>query len=222
MKSLVDQKLAEELKNRINERSTKIADLKLLSQQEKDQLNQELLKDHQKCLFVESEVPEDQKEKWQIIREEIEKQQQKITQQETLIYQKKTKKLEPKQTVLKNALLAFIVGGLICTGGQLILNGYSKTGLAENEAQAATSATLIFIAAFLTGVGIYDEIGRFAGAGSIVPITGFANSITSSAMEFRREGFIYGVGARLFTVAGPVIVYGTAVSILIGLIYYFF
>ncbi|HOB81463.1 MAG TPA: stage V sporulation protein AC [Peptococcaceae bacterium] len=140
---------------------------------------------------------------------------------EQIVYQSTALRLAPKQTVVKNVVMAFLVGGTICLAGQVILNIFLQNGLAEKEAGAATSALLVFLGAFLTGLGYYDELGKVAGAGSIVPITGFANSIVSSAMEFKREGFVYGVGARLFTVAGPVIVYGTLVSILVGLIYFF-
>jgi stage V sporulation protein AC len=117
--------------------------------------------------------------------------------------------------------MAFLVGGTICLTGQVMMNVFMQEGLSKLEAGGATSTLLIFLGALLTGLGYYDELGKIAGAGSIVPITGFANSIVSSAMEFKREGFVYGVGARLFTVAGPVLVYGTMVSMLVGLIYYF-
>ncbi|MGB9813839.1 MAG: stage V sporulation protein AC [Thermovenabulum sp.] len=132
----------------------------------------------------------------------------------------KTKK--PKPPVLRNVISAFIVGGIICTIGQIILNFYVSIGLDKlKEAPPATSATMVFLGAFLTGLGIYDQIGKRAGAGSIVPITGFANSIVSPAMEFKAEGFIFGVAAKMFVVAGPVIVYGMTISMIIGFIYYF-
>ncbi|MCR4442268.1 MAG: stage V sporulation protein AC [Peptococcaceae bacterium] len=155
------------------------------------------------------------------LKQLLEKQQQDFQQVDSVEYQKKMLKLAPRPAVVKNAILAFVVGGLICTIGQVLTNLFSSGGLVDREAGTAASTVLVFAGALLTGLGIYDELGRVAGAGSIVPITGFANSIASSALEFKREGFVYGVGARLFTVAGPVIVYGTIVSIFIGLIYYF-
>lgn len=129
---------------------------------------------------------------------------------------------KPKPPVLRNIISAFIVGGIICTIGQIILNFYVSIGMDKlKEAPAATSATMVFLGAFLTGIGVYDQIGKRAGAGSIVPITGFANSIVSPAMEFKAEGFIFGVAAKMFVVAGPVIVYGMTISMIIGFIYYF-
>ncbi|HWQ42348.1 MAG TPA: stage V sporulation protein AC [Desulfosporosinus sp.] len=135
-------------------------------------------------------------------------------------YKTLSQKYTPKPTILKNMVRAFIVGGIICVIGQLIVNLFVAGGLTSIEASTAASATMIFLGALLTGVGIYDEIGKFAGAGSIVPITGFANSIVAPAMEFKREGYILGVGAKLFTVAGPVLVYGITASIMVGIVYY--
>lgn len=132
-------------------------------------------------------------------------------------------KISPKPNYLKNCMMAFIVGGIICTIGQIINDLYSNfTNLDKIGSAAATSITLIFIGSFLTGIGVYDLIGKRAGAGSIVPITGFANSIVSPAMEFKREGYVLGVGANLFKIAGPVLVYGIGSSIVCGLIYYIF
>lgn len=127
---------------------------------------------------------------------------------------------KPKPPVVRNALAAFFVGGLICTIGQVFINLYINFGLAQKVASAATSATLVFIAAVLTGLGVYDEIGRFAGAGSIVPITGFANSMVAPAMEYKREGLVLGVGAKLFTIAGPVLVWGITAAWIVGLLHY--
>lgn len=117
--------------------------------------------------------------------------------------------------------MAFIVGGLICVFGEA-LNDFGKNVIMLDEAgvNAFRSATLIFLGALFTGLGIYDVLGRFAGAGSIVPITGFANSIVSPALEYKWEGYILGVGAKLFTIAGPVLVYGISSSIVVGVIYY--
>lgn len=135
-------------------------------------------------------------------------------------YQKFAKQRQPKPPYLKNIIMAFLVGGVICTIGQLILNFYISRGLSPNDAGAPTSATMIFLGAFLTGIGVYDEIGKRAGAGSIVPITGFANSIVSPAMEFKREGYVFGIAAKMFVIAGPVLAFGISSATLIGLIYY--
>jgi stage V sporulation protein AC len=127
----------------------------------------------------------------------------------------------PKPTVVKNVIRAFGVGGIICVIGQIFINLLVSVGLNSLEASTATTAIMIFLGALLTGLGIYDEIGKFGGAGSIVPVTGFANSIVAPAMEFKREGYVLGVGAKLFTVAGPVLVYGIATSIVVGIVYFF-
>lgn len=136
-------------------------------------------------------------------------------------YKQYVEKMSPKPTYLKNIIMAFLVGGLICCIGQGINDFYMKIiSLDKLAAASATSMTLIFIGAFLTGLGVYDLIGKRAGAGSIIPITGFANSIVSPAMEFKKEGYVTGVGANLFKIAGPVLVYGISSSIICGLIYY--
>ncbi|SHH71118.1 stage V sporulation protein AC [Caloranaerobacter azorensis DSM 13643] len=135
-------------------------------------------------------------------------------------YNEYVQKKIPKPTFLKNSLWAFFIGGIICTFGQFIINFYKNMGLDKDGVSAATAITLVFLGAFFTGLGWYDKLGKRAGAGSIVPITGFANSIVSPAMEFKREGFIFGVAARMFTVAGPVLVYGYGSSVIVGLIYY--
>lgn len=137
-------------------------------------------------------------------------------------YKQYVEKMSPKPTYLKNIIMAFLVGGLICCIGQGINDFYMKMiNLDKLAAASATSMTLIFIGAFLTGLGVYDLIGKRAGAGSIIPITGFANSIVSPAMEFKKEGYVTGVGANLFKIAGPVLVYGISSSIICGLLYYF-
>ena len=136
-------------------------------------------------------------------------------------YSKYVDQVSPKPTYVKNYILAFIIGGLICMIGQGINDFYMKImSLDKLAASTATSITLIFIGSLLTGLGVYDLIGKRAGAGSIIPITGFANSIVSPAMEFKREGYVLGVGANMFKMAGPVLVYGIGSSILFGLIYY--
>lgn len=137
-------------------------------------------------------------------------------------YKQYVEKISPKPNYLKNCIMAFLVGGLICCIGQGINDFYMKViNLNKLSAASATSMTLIFLGAFLTGLGVYDLIGKRAGAGSIIPITGFANSIVSPAMEFKKEGYVTGVGANLFKIAGPVLVYGITSSIICGMIYYF-
>ncbi len=137
-------------------------------------------------------------------------------------YQNYVDKVTPNSTTVFNVLKAFVVGGAICIGGQFILDFWTNQGLSEDDAASATSITLIFIGIFLTALNIYNKIGKFAGAGSIVPITGFANSIASPAIEFKSEGLILGIGAKLFQIAGPVLVYGISSSMLVGFIYFLF
>ena len=113
---------------------------------------------------------------------------------------------------------AFAVGGLICVVGQLILNGYTALELSEQDAAAATSVSLVFLSAVLTALSVYDDLAKIAGAGTLVPITGFANAVVSPAIEFKAEGFVTGMAAKMFIIAGPVIVYGTVASVLYGVI----
>lgn len=141
-------------------------------------------------------------------------------QQEQQKYQEKFERIKPDPPLIKNISWAFVIGGLICVLGQFIMNTFSGLGMSTKDAAAATSAAMIFLGAFFTGLGVYDELGRIGGAGSIVPITGFANSIVASAMEFKREGYVFGVGAKMFTIAGPVIVYGTVTAFILGIIYW--
>ena len=135
-------------------------------------------------------------------------------------YGKLIKNMAPRSPLGKDCLNAFWIGGLICCIGQLIMNGYTALGLDKTDAGTATSMTLVTISALLTGLSLYDDIAKHAGAGTLVPITGFANSIAAPAVEFKTEGFILGVGAKMFTIAGPVIVYGVSASVLYGLIYW--
>ena len=135
-------------------------------------------------------------------------------------YDKLVRDLSPKSPILKDCLNAFWIGGLICAVGQLLLNGYLALGLSKEEAGTAMSMTLVAISAFLTGLSLYDDIAKHAGAGTLVPITGFANAVAAPAVEFKTEGFILGVGAKMFTIAGPVIVYGVSASVVYGLIYW--
>ncbi|MCX7710500.1 MAG: stage V sporulation protein AC [Clostridia bacterium] len=140
-----------------------------------------------------------------------------LTKQE---YVKYVEEKSPKSKLARNMTRAFVVGGLICVIGQLISNLLRTRGFSQEIVSNLTTMIMVFLGALFTGLNIYDELGRFAGAGSIVPITGFANSIVSPAMEFKSEGYVLGVGARMFVVAGPVLVYGISVSVVVGIIYY--
>ncbi|MBQ2695981.1 MAG: stage V sporulation protein AC [Clostridia bacterium] len=135
-------------------------------------------------------------------------------------YQEYINKKTPNSTLLKDLILAFIIGGIICCIGQLIIDGFKTWGLDKETASSATSVVLVFLGAFLTGIGVYDRIAKFAGAGTVVPITGFANSVVSPAMEFKSEGLVLGLAAKMFIIAGPVIVYGILSSVITGLVYY--
>ena len=135
-------------------------------------------------------------------------------------YGKLVKEMAPKSPIWKDCLNAFWIGGLICALGQLIMNGYLALGLEKQDAGTAMSMTLVALSALLTGLSLYDNIAKYAGAGTLVPITGFANSIAAPAIEFKTEGFVLGVGAKMFTIAGPVIVYGTIASVVYGIIYW--
>ena len=135
-------------------------------------------------------------------------------------YAKLIKEISPKSPFWKDCLKAFLIGGLICTVGQLILNGYLALGLEEEEAGTAMSMTLVAISALLTGLSVYDDIAKHGGAGTLVPITGFANAVAAPAVEFKTEGMILGTAAKMFTIAGPVIVYGVSASVVYGVIYW--
>ena len=135
-------------------------------------------------------------------------------------YGKLVEEKSPKSPIGKDCLFAFVFGGLICTLGQFLMNCYSRWGLGETDAGTATSMTLVVLSALLTGLSLYDNIAKYAGAGTLVPITGFANSIVAPAVEFKTEGFVLGVGAKMFTIAGPVIVYGLSAGVVYGLIYW--
>ncbi len=135
-------------------------------------------------------------------------------------YEKIVQQMAPKSPMLKNCIKAFLIGGLICAIGQGFLNFYQWAGLNEENSSMAVSLTLVVLSALLTGLSLYDNIAKHAGAGTLVPITGFANAVSSAAIEFKTEGFILGVGAKMFTIAGPVIVYGLAASVVYGIIYW--
>ena len=135
-------------------------------------------------------------------------------------YGKLVKDLSPKSPMWRDCLMAFFVGGLICTLGQLAINGYTALGLEKQDASTAASMSLVALSALLTGLSLYDNIAKHAGAGTRVPITGFANSVAAPAVEFKTEGFILGTAAKMFTIAGPVIVYGVTASVVYGIIYW--
>ena len=135
-------------------------------------------------------------------------------------YQKLADSYAPKSPIGKDCLHAFWIGGLICVLGQLALNGYMALGMEKTNASTAASMSLVALSALLTGLSLYDDIAKYAGAGTLVPITGFANSIAAPAVEFKTEGMILGTAAKMFTIAGPVIVYGVSASVIYGIIYW--
>lgn len=137
-------------------------------------------------------------------------------------YSEMSKKASPNSKSWINIPLAFLIGGLICTLGEVILNIFTSFGADKESAGAWASIILVFLSALFTGLGLYEKLAKHAGAGTLVPITGFANAVVSSAIESKSEGLILGVGAKIFTIAGPVILYGTAASVVYGLVYYFF
>ncbi|MDE5992804.1 MAG: stage V sporulation protein AC [Oscillospiraceae bacterium] len=137
-------------------------------------------------------------------------------------YDTLVKKISPNSKSWIDIPKAFVIGGIICCIGQGLTDMYGRAGFDDKTAAAWTSITLVFLSALLTGLGLYEKIAKHGGAGTLVPITGFANAVASPALEFKAEGFVLGVGAKIFAIAGPVILYGTAASVLYGLIYYLF
>lgn len=135
-------------------------------------------------------------------------------------YSEMVKKASPSSPLLFDCIKAFLSGGLICSIGQVLRNYFTSRGFTADETGLAVSLILIAAAVLLTGLGLFGKIGKFCGAGTVVPITGFANSMASPAIEFKKEGWIFGLGAKMFQVAGPVIVYGTITSVAVGIIYY--
>ena len=133
-------------------------------------------------------------------------------------YQQYVQENAKKSPIVKDTALAFVTGGLICVLGQAIQNGWSAVGLGQQDAGTATSCTLVFLSALLTGLNLYNKLARFGGAGTLVPITGFANAVVSPAIDFKSEGFVTGMAAKMFTVAGPVIVFGTLASVIYGIV----
>ncbi len=138
---------------------------------------------------------------------------------QTKSYEEYVKQVTPTKSLPLNMLKAFIVGGIICCIGQFILNLLTSYGMSKDDAASWTSLLLVALAVILTGFGLYSKLGEFAGAGSLVPITGFANSVASSAIEFKKEGQVFGIGCKIFTIAGPVILYGIFSSWILGIIY---
>ncbi|MDE6089055.1 MAG: stage V sporulation protein AC [Oscillospiraceae bacterium] len=136
------------------------------------------------------------------------------------LYQDMQKQVLPQSNVKVNTLKAFLIGGSICTIGQLLLNGFLNLGFTQEIAAAWTSITLVLCSAVLTGFGLYERMARHGGAGTLVPITGFANAIASSAIEAKTEGYVLGIGTKIFTIAGPVILYGCTASVIYGIIYF--
>lgn len=128
--------------------------------------------------------------------------------------------VKPKSHLLRNCIRAFLVGGIICDIGQFFNNYFTRIGMTKDDVSILVSIVMVFLGALLTGMGFYNKLASYGGAGSLVPITGFANSIVSPAMEFKKEGFIFGVGAKMFVIAGPVLVYGIGSSVIVGIIYY--
>lgn len=141
----------------------------------------------------------------------------KMTKQE---YSKLVKQKTPNSTLFKDCIMAFLFGGAICVVGETLLKMYQSAGLEQEDAATMVSVTLIFLGAFLTGLNIYPKMAKYAGAGTIVPITGFANAVAAPALEAKTEGYVLGVGAKIFTIAGPVILFGTLASVISGIVYF--
>lgn len=135
-------------------------------------------------------------------------------------YAQYVKEMSPKSPFWKDVFMAFVIGGAICVVGQAVRNGFSSVGLDEELTGTATSIVMVFLSALLTALSLYDNLAKHAGAGTLVPITGFANAVVSPAVEFKSEGFVLGVGAKIFVIAGPVIVYGVCASVVYGIIYW--
>lgn len=214
--------MEQQFEHNLRNREKRLQKLQELDQATLEDLLLELRQEHQHLVAAEAGCvdPAEQKYYYQLIQQNEDQTiliQKKIDKQ----YQQETAIVIPKAPLAKNVLRAFLVGGLICLLGQLVINfTMLRYGIDFKSAAALASIVIVVITAILTGIGIYDEIGRYGGAGSMVPISGFANSVVSAALEFKREGMIYGIGAKIFTIAGPVILYGTVASVLIGVVYY--
>lgn len=210
------------LEHNLQNREKRLQKLQELDQANMEQLLLELQQEHQQLVSMEAgSIDLTERRYYQELIEQNREQTLRIQKEIDKEYQKQISLVTPKAPVLKNVLRAFLVGGAICLLGQLVINFMMLTYDADfKSASALASITIVVITAVLTGIGVYDEIGRYGGAGSMVPISGFANSVVSAALEFKREGMIYGIGAKIFTIAGPVILYGTVASVVIGMIYY--
>lgn len=137
----------------------------------------------------------------------------KISGEAAQAYKRRADRHKPARPVIRNMVAAFLVGGAICLLGQVIINWFSRSGMPLDDAAGPTAAIMIVVGSVLTGLGIYDELGRIGGMGAALPVTGFANSMVAPALEYKREGYVLGVGSRMFSIAGPVVVYGLLVSI---------
>lgn len=207
--------------NAQNTRENLLAQLKTMSEEKISALKTELAREHKKLVRALAAASSGEQEKYNILLKRNERQMQIVNHYTFARYKKFAQSESPSKPIAKNTLRAFLTGGLICIIAQTVINLLTiYTALDAKTASALGSVSIIVLTAVLTGFGIYDEIGRFGGAGSMVPISGFANSIVSAALEFKREGMVYGIGAKIFTVAGPVILYGTLASVIIGLISY--
>lgn len=135
-------------------------------------------------------------------------------------YETMANEVAPKSKIMRDCLRAFLVGGLICDVGQIIYNIAINYGISKDQVNNIVPIIMIFLGALLTGTGVYSKLANFGGAGTVVPITGFSNAVVAPAIEFKKEGFIFGVAAKMFTIAGPVLVYGIGTSVIVGIIYY--
>ena len=138
------------------------------------------------------------------------------------VYKKYAQGRAKKSPIVKNCIYAYVIGGSICTGAELLNQLYTALGMTRDKAGTVTSVTLIFITAMLTGIGVFDNIAKHAGGGTLVPITGFANAVSAASIDNKSEGFILGVGTKIFSIAGPVILYGISAGVIYGIAYWIF
>lgn len=214
--------MEQNFEQRIQERQARLQNVSDTNTEDIEHILTELQEEHQHLVMMTANSVDGAEEGY--YQQLIKQNERQRTMVETAIdkrYQALVKQVMPKAPLAKNISRAFLTGGLICTFGQLIINTVMlQYSVDFKMAAPIASITIVILTALLTGIGIYDEIGRFGGAGSMVPISGFANSVVSAALEFKREGMIYGIGAKIFQIAGPVILYGTLASVIIGLIDY--
>lgn len=198
-----------------------LGQLKTMSEEKINLLKNELQDEHQQLIYYQTHATLSEQDKYNRLLFQNERQSMLINSYLQDQYSRLITPAAPAQPIIKNTSRAFFTGGCICLLAQIIINFLTLTTAFDSKTISGLgSVSIIIITAILTGLGVYDEVGRFGGAGSMVPISGFANSIVSAALEFKREGIIYGIGAKIFTIAGPVILYGTLSSVIIGLIYY--